>query len=36
MEYPVVDEAFSYVIDTLISKFYTGPTNTTSLLEWLS
>jgi len=35
MEYPVVDEAFSYVIETLISKCYTGEFVTNTLLNWL-
>jgi hypothetical protein len=35
MEYPVVDEAFSYALETLIAKCYTGGSSTNSLLDWL-
>ena len=36
MEYPVVDEAFTYVVETIITKCYPGAETTTALLNWLA
>jgi hypothetical protein len=36
MEYPVVDEAFIYVMEAIITKCYTGTQTTHALLSWLA